>query len=274
MRRYERAEAAEAALTARVAELEAKLAAAEKQARTAQLGLRGHVDQAASALLTAVDAAVASSTERFIPEWVLPSLSSEQQVVVQRAERIMHFDDRVLDSVLAASPALAAELQAALTSRRTPAALRVLKVRRGLLAFQALARACSQKGEASCVLAWTMSIYLFALNAPAIAIEGMRHSLDACVSYQRVYSFLRELTEHVVLSYPSWWPGRLVAFADDNYQQVAAHSIPRRAASRSCACSRSCLRPPARLTPPRRSSPAPRLASPRLTPPRSPLARS
>ena len=74
--------------------------------------------------------------------------------------------------------------------------------------MNALARDRNQKHETTCMLPWAVSVYLTSLNAPPMAIEGMRFVLDACVSYQRSWSFLRDLSELVVRSYPHWWPVR------------------------------------------------------------------
>ena len=74
---------------------------------------------------------------------------------------------------------------------------------------------------------WAISVLLFALNAPPVATEGIRQLLDCAVSARRTWRFLRELSEIVVHSYPTWWRGSRIAIADDNFQHERTWARPR-----------------------------------------------
>ena len=135
-------------------------------------------------LLKQVDAAVNSpSAKRLFTEGVMAELSEGECRTVLRAQRIWHFAAPALDAALAAQPHLRDILEEAMVPVRAgryrdrlPA-----KMRRAFIFINHLARCRNSKSEAECFIPWALSVYLVSLNAPPIAVDGIRVVLDCCV---------------------------------------------------------------------------------------------
>lgn len=131
------------------------------------------------------------------------------------AQQIWRLTHEVLDAALSRLPELKDELEKQMITRR---GLVLAKLRKSFLFAIELARTRTQKDAAACVLPWALAVQQVALNVPPSAMEGLRAVLGHSVSYRRAWQFLRDLTVVIVRSYPTWWPGKCVGFADDNFQ--------------------------------------------------------
>ena len=182
-----------------MAALEARVLALEQEKAADPLspgGLKLVVDT----LQAQVDAAIAAAGAKLLFPSTLPtSLSDEDVKVVVRANRIWHLTARVLDATIDSLPGLRQRLTESMSTsgpnRHLPA-----KVRCAFLLFAHMARVRTTKDMAACLLPHALSTFLFALNAPSIAIEGVRNVLNACVSYRTTWSFLHDLSKIIVLS--------------------------------------------------------------------------
>ena len=92
------------------------------------------------------------------------------------------------------------------------------KMRRAFVLLVLTARLRRSKDAAEVFLPWGLTIYLISLHASASLVEGLRQALQVCVSHGEAWKFLRHLAELIEASYRTWWPGRGVAFASDNWQ--------------------------------------------------------
>jgi len=221
--------AANADLMARLAAVEAERDAALLLAaeRLEELTARDAADflsadalrRIVNALLAAIDGSrQAPGAKQLFAGGAPEMLTKEQQTLVNKAERIWALSSSVVDAALAQLPELKSKIEVAMRVSHIGDRLPP-KTRRAFLLINAIARVRTTKDEAACALPWALSIFLFALNVPSVAIEGVRSVLDCVVTYRRTWSFLHELAGIVHLSYPKWWPGEQVGFATDNFQE-------------------------------------------------------
>ena len=178
--------------------------------------------ETATTLLRQLDARVeAADATALFAGGVLEGLSAEQAATVKRATRLWHLKSGVLDAALDAQPELRGVLVESMR-RSDPSKGREqldAKVRCCFVLINFVARTRSRKLETESLLPWGIGVFLIANHAPPIAIEGLRGALPPCVvSYRELWNFLRALAELIELSYSTWWPGRRLVVASDNWQ--------------------------------------------------------
>ena len=199
---------------AEVARLRSRLSVSEQAEALSTSTLKA----ASASLLASLDEVRARpGAPHLFTEGAEIEFTEEEAKTVARAERLWLLDSDTVDEALRSLPGLDAQLRLALKTR-TLQRLNV-KVRRAFLLLNAMSRVQAQKSTEACVVPWFLSVGLFALGAPSIAIDGVRATLDCMVAYRTTWTFLCELVALVRLSYPTWWPGLRVGFADDNYQE-------------------------------------------------------
>ncbi|KAL1510329.1 hypothetical protein AB1Y20_006646 [Prymnesium parvum] len=209
-------------LQAEVSRLQAELGRANTELESARAALASKLSvecpfsaegfqAAASALMAELDHAVEhprEATDLLFAGGLTGLLTMDKQIW-----RLTH---EVLDAALSRLPELKDELEKQMITRR---GLVLAKLRKSFLFVIELARTRTQKDAAACVLPWALAVQQVALNVPPSAMEGLRAVLGHSVSYRRAWQFLRDLTVVIVRSYPTWWPGKCVGFADDNFQK-------------------------------------------------------
>ncbi|KAH8069857.1 hypothetical protein JL720_11857 [Aureococcus anophagefferens] len=220
----ERAEAKNAALEKEKAALADELRDAEATAAAKADGISSvTLDAALKAIRDALDRAKLQSEQAsrnidLIVGVDSSDLSMAELGVLSKVGDLVHLSAEVLDAAVASAPGLAQQLDELVATPRAKPELALIKRRRVFLKLLEVAKVRRTKGGVENVLPRHAAVTAMATGATAASVETRRGCMGDTISFAETWRFLTVAGRLAKVAYPGLFPGRRVAFADDNAQ--------------------------------------------------------
>ncbi|EGB04089.1 hypothetical protein AURANDRAFT_67523 [Aureococcus anophagefferens] len=220
----ERAEAKNAALEKEKAALAEELRDAEATAAAKADGISSvTLDAALKAIRDALDRAKLQSEQAsrnidLIVGVDSSDLSMAELGVLSKVGDLVHLSAEVLDAAVASAPGLAQQLDELVATPRAKPELALIKRRRVFLKLLEVAKVRRTKGGVENVLPRHAAVTAMATGATAASVETRRGCMGDTISFAETWRFLTVAGRLAKVAYPGLFPGRRVAFADDNAQ--------------------------------------------------------
>jgi len=219
-----RAEAKTAALEKEKAALAEELRDAEATAAAKADGISSvTLDAALKAIRDALDRAKLQSEQAsrnidLIVGVDGSDLSMAELGVLSKVGDLVHLSAEVLDAAVASAPGLAQQLDELVATPRAKPELALIKRRRAFLKLLEVAKVRRTKGGAENVLSRHAAVAAMATGATAASVETRRRCMGDTISFAETWRFCKVAARLAKVAYPGLFPGRRVAFADDNAQ--------------------------------------------------------
>ena len=219
-----RAEAKTAALEKEKAALAEELRDAEATAAAKADGISSvTLDAALKAIRDALDRAKLQSEQAsrnidLIVGVDGSDLSMAELGVLSKVGDLVHLSAEVLDAAVASAPGLAQQLDELVATPRAKPELALIKRRRAFLKLLEVAKVRRTKGGEENVLPRHAAVAAMATGATAASVETRRRCMGDTISFAETWRFCKVAARLAKVAYPGLFPGRRVAFADDNAQ--------------------------------------------------------